>query len=89
MKNTPEEVSWGEALSLTYDNLAYLEGELLTLIEILGLPDKQEEALKSKFRKTYWGRLERNAYHITPDEHNVIRKRDMLALMKTDSGRRR
>lgn len=81
MKNTPEEVSWGEALSLTYDNISYLSGELITLIEVLGLPEKQEEAFKSKFKQTYWGRIEKNAYHITAEEHNKIRERAILALM--------
>lgn len=75
-----DEVSWGDAMSLTYCNLQYIEGELLTLIEMLGLPEKQENAFKSKFRSTYWSRIENNAYHITPEEHSVIRERDILSL---------
>ena len=86
MNKSVEEVSWGDAMSLTYCNLQYMEGELLTLIEMLGLPEKQEHAFKSKLRSTYWNRIENNAYHITPEEHNVIRQRDILSLKAGTKG---
>ena len=35
--------------------LQKMEGELLTFIEMAGLEENQEEALKSKIRQTIWG----------------------------------
>ena len=33
-----------------------IEGKLLTTVELLGLPEQQNEALKSEMRSILWGR---------------------------------
>ena len=42
------------------------EGEMLTTIEMLGLPHKQEEAIKSEFRKKFWTNLQTVQTYISP-----------------------
>lgn len=37
-------------------NIGIIEGRLLTLAELLGLPTEQKEALKAEIRQIIWGR---------------------------------
>ena len=37
--------------------ISIFEGKLLTYIELLGLSEKQEEAMKSEVRNLIWGRF--------------------------------
>ncbi len=41
-----------------------LEGRLLTLVESMGLPEKQEEAVKGYMRREVWGTVYQS-YHIS------------------------
>lgn len=44
-----------------------LEGKLLTIIEAMGLSDKQENAVKSYVRKAVWGGLDEGCVVILSD----------------------
>lgn len=64
---------WGYAY-VSDDNVPnIINGRLFELIEAVGLPQKQEESIKSLIRKTIWECFEESVY-IKPDRHNEIRK---------------
>jgi hypothetical protein len=48
-------------------------GKLLTLVEVMGLTEKQEEAVKSEITQLIWGLFEK-AIYITPERYNEIRE---------------
>lgn len=49
-------VEYHEGYYIAGRNLSSIEGKLLTVAELLGLPEKQSEALKSEIRQIIWGR---------------------------------
>lgn len=49
-------VEFHEGYYIASRNLSSIEGKLLTVAELLGLPEKQSEALKSEIRQIIWGR---------------------------------
>ena len=59
-KSFSENVHKLNAAALLY-GIDKLEGEVLTLIEGIGLPEKQELAIKSQFRKMYHERYRETA----------------------------
>ena len=74
-KNQPkEEPLWGWGIVLQDYNFQHFAGEMLTHIEALGLPEKQEEAFKSVFKSTFWGFIDRNGFYITAEQHNRVRE---------------
>ena len=48
------EMGWGYGHLVREDFFDYLLGRILTLIEVLGLPEKQETQLKSLIRQEIW-----------------------------------
>lgn len=49
-------------------------GKILTLVEILGLPEKQEESTKSLIRQIIWNEIAENSIFISSERHSEIRK---------------
>lgn len=55
-KNTPvQTISYGFAHLVLENHFKYLNGKILTLIEAIGLPTKQEEALKALISQAIYG----------------------------------
>lgn len=53
---------------------SHIEGKLLTLVETIGLPERQEDAIKSLVRNIVWDDLMRHVQYITAEQHNALRK---------------
>ena len=49
-------VEYHDSYLIASRNISFIEGNLLTTIELLGLPREQSEALKSQIRQIVWGR---------------------------------
>jgi hypothetical protein len=65
---------WGEGYIIEQGETSRLEGRLLTLLESLGLPEKQEEAIKSLVRQELWNTVSASGFWITADEHTALRE---------------
>lgn len=59
-----------------------LEGRLLTLVELLGLPKEQSEAMKSEVRQKIWGGCFVNRDTETIYDHNMPEMRDFIKGLK-------
>lgn len=69
----PPPSSWGYGY-VFYENFPdQIIGKVLTLIEALGLPDKQEESVKSLVRQAIWNEVSDTGISITPERHTEIR----------------
>ena len=66
-------VSWGEAYVLTTNTPDRLSGRIFSVIETMGLKDKQEESAKDIIRTIIWEIFE-DAIYISAEKHNEIRK---------------
>lgn len=66
------DVSWGCAYVITEGAPNHIVGRVLTLVEAIGLPNKQEEALKGLITQAVWQFLE-DAIYISADRHSEIR----------------
>ena len=73
-KRIEDEVGYGNAYVFGEWVPSHIEGKILTLIETIGLPEKQEDAIKSLARNIVWDDLMRNTQYITADQHNALRK---------------
>ena len=65
--------SWGHAYIVADNIQDRLFGRVFTIIEALGLSDKQEESLKGLVRGAIWNVLEDSIF-ISPETHNKIRE---------------
>lgn len=54
-----------------------LEGKMLTLLETLGLPDKQEKAIKTQVRRAIWDSWD-NSFLLPSDLKEELFKRENL-----------
>lgn len=75
MKSVGKEINavgWGNAYVIHQDAPDRLFGLLFNIIEALGLPEKQEEALKPLVRKQIWEVFE-EAINISSERHSEIR----------------
>lgn len=70
-ENKPS-VGWGYAYVLNEYVADYLIGNIMPVIEIMGLPDKQEEALKNQVKQIVRESFNDGVY-ITPERHTEIR----------------
>ena len=62
-------VEYHDGYFIAERNISIIEGKLLTVAELLGLGEKQSEALKSEIRSILWGRgFMKYGIHITSDE---------------------
>lgn len=68
LRNTNEKVR----VLIYEDYLPYLEGKVLTIVETLGLKEKQEESIKSLIRESFWQNLSLWAYYVPVDEFRKI-----------------
>lgn len=73
-ENVGGSVGWGEAYLITENKISHAEGRILTFIEALGLPDKQERSLKSIIRTEIWDIL-LEALWVPDAIHNELRER--------------
>jgi len=48
-------VEYSESYLIAERCIRIMEGRLLTLVELLGLPEQQSEAMKSEVRNLIWG----------------------------------
>lgn len=48
-------VEYHDGYFIASRNISIMEGKLLTLVELLGLPPEQSEAMKSEVRNKLWG----------------------------------
>lgn len=64
-------VGYGSGYIIQEYSVQHLEGRLLTLLESLGLPDKQETAAKGLFRQEAWSLLN-NAHYISNEQHSRV-----------------
>ena len=66
---------FGHAYVVDYHFPDSLNGNLFELIEILGLSDVQEKALKNKVRDLVWRLIQDDAVVISTERHTEIRKK--------------
>lgn len=48
-------VEYGDSYLISAKIISVMEGQMLTLVELLGLPEEQSEAMKSELRQRIWG----------------------------------
>ena len=72
MSKDLEEVRWPSAIAIEEINIRYLEGRLLTLLESLGLPETQEQAIKGLVRDEVW-RLPEFGCYVPPKIYTELR----------------
>jgi len=48
-------VEYSDCYLLSARVISIMEGQMLTLVELMGLPNEQSEAMKSEVRRTIWG----------------------------------
>jgi len=66
-------LSWGPGIAMGQDSLGHILGRTLTIIESLGLPSKQEEAVKGLIRQAVFADEERYVY-IESDLFSAIKE---------------
>lgn len=66
------DVSWGEGYVTDSDIGNRLVGNIMEIIEALGLPEKQEQSFKSIVNKKIWDIISRGLY-IPREEHDSVR----------------
>lgn len=69
-----QEVSWGYGYALSEDTPNRIIGNVLTTVEVAGLPEKQEQALKDMLRQRIWECFE-HAIYLRPETHTDLRNR--------------
>lgn len=76
-QSSADRPSYGHGFVIGDQAPNYIIGRLLTLIEALGLKEKQEESLKSLVRQEVWAQFAENNFgcvYINPSMHDEIRK---------------
>jgi hypothetical protein len=64
----------------TESTFRMLEGRILTVIETIGLPEKQEEAIKSIIRSDIWDIWSGDMPTILPQEAEIILNKSFTSL---------
>jgi hypothetical protein len=72
MEKTCSTVSWGEAFVMERSSQDRIIGKILTLVEVMGLQEKQEQSLKDLIRQSVWKVFEDGIY-ISSERHSEIR----------------
>ena len=67
------EVSWGYGYVVGENAPNVIIGNVLTLVEILGLSEKQEQPFKDLIRQRIWDCFNEGV-HISPERHTEIRE---------------
>lgn len=65
--------SWGTGYVVYSDTPDRLFGRVFTVVEALGLPEKQEDSLRNLIRGAIWNVFE-DAIFITSERHDKIRQ---------------
>ena len=68
MSKKHSNVSIGSCVLTEHWKIGFLEGRILTLIETLGLPDKQESSLKNLVSNEIWSALNGNDVRAVPEK---------------------
>lgn len=71
MSKLPQSTSGYKIISS--DSLGNLEGQLLTTIEALGLPELQEKAFKSLVRNSLWDWYHDGSWHKDIPEADIVK----------------
>jgi hypothetical protein len=82
-QNSPG-ISWGYGYVVTENVVDYLIGNIMPIIEIMGLPDKQEIATKEQIKQAIRKIFYDDAIFIKPERHNQIREEYYAAKRKAD-----
>jgi hypothetical protein len=70
------EVSWGGGYVINNSTPKKLVGEILQIIEILGLQDRQEEQTKNLIRQTIGNTIANESIEISSEEYSRLRRED-------------
>ena len=74
IKSTEERnVGFGDGYLINSEKPDYLVGRVLTLIEALGLPDKQEKSIKDVLRSEIYGVLEPSCF-VPHQLHTIVKE---------------
>jgi hypothetical protein len=79
-----EGVEYSTNFLVSEKDASILEGRLLTLVELLGLPTEQSEALKSEIRQRLWAGCFVNRNTTTIYAHNVPEVREFISKLKPE-----
>lgn len=66
------EVGWGYGYAVTDDTPSRIIGNVLTLVELLGLPDKQEKPFKDFIHQRIWECFN-DGMLLSPETHTELR----------------
>lgn len=69
----------GGMRAIHQDGIKYLEGKLLTLIEGIGLPLTQQEAVKQMLREILWPTLVEGTISISDKDYEALKKKHRKA----------
>ena len=78
-------LSWGYGYVVTENVMDHLIGNVMPIIEIMGLPDKQETATKEQIKQAIRKIFYDDAIFIKPERHNKIREEYYAAKRKSDT----
>ena len=73
-KNELRTVSWGYGWVVSENFPEQIIGKVLTLIEAMGLPERQEGSVKDLIRQVIWDRMNEDGINIKPERHTAIRE---------------
>ena len=77
-------VGWGHGYLINEHATGNVEGRIFTLMEALGLPNRQEEALKVLVRQAIWSMSE-DAIYVSPESHTRLRGEYLRKKKEADS----
>lgn len=84
-EDSPKEfVSYGYGYAFGEDTPNRIIGNVLTTVEVAGLPEKQEQALKDMLRQRIWECFE-HAIYLRPETHTELRMRKIDADKHSES----
>jgi hypothetical protein len=72
----PSPVGWGWGYVISQDQIGFVQGRLLTLIESFGMKDTQEKAAKDLVSQEVY-RLYEGAISLDGEAHSKLRLEDM------------
>lgn len=75
-------LSWGYGYAISQDLVETIIGKTLTLIESCGMPDKQEEAVKSLVRQSIRNTLYEDSVSLSPETFSELKEKNWEAQSK-------
>jgi len=75
MKKTQEQVGFDYGYVILDHTPDRITGSIFEIVEAIGLPEKQEDALKKIIRSKFWEIMKDHAIRISPTLHTRIRNK--------------